>query len=359
VTVLYAEVPAFYAEVERAAHPEWGERPILVGGDPRKGGTVQAATAAARARGVVPGMAVLEALERCPDVRPVRTDMRRYREASARLQACLRRVLPRMEPAGLGAAYLDASAQARAPEALAAELAKRVGEELGLPLRVGVAPVKLLARLAAETEAGTEAGGGKDVRRVAPGEERAFLAPLPVERLPGVGPATAARLAELGARTIGEVAALERAAVEAALGPHGHAVWERAQGRDPEPVRAASHRKSLSQESSFASEELDSTVILARLEALAGGLAAALAREDLRARRVVLKLRYADGERVTRSATLESAVTAAGEIHLRAAGLLERTQAGSRPVRGVGIILGALAPAAREDRQLSLFPPRD
>jgi len=188
VSVLYAEVPGFYAEIERAAHPELAGRPVLVGGDPRKGGTVQSASREAVGEGVTPGMAVVAALERCPRAKTFRTDMRRYREVSARLRAILRRFLDRLEPAGLGAAYLDATGVARPPEALAGDLVKAVGEGLGLPLRVGVSSAKFLARLAAE-----EAGEG--IHRIAAGEETAFLAPLPVERLPGVGPATASRIA--------------------------------------------------------------------------------------------------------------------------------------------------------------------
>jgi DNA polymerase-4 len=296
---------------------------------------------------------VVEALERCPEARAVRTDMRRYREASGRLRACFRRLLERMEPAGLGAAWFDVAAEtARTPEEWGEALLKGVREQLGLPLRVGVAPVKFLARLVAEED------GKGGLRRVAPGEVEAFLGPLPVERLPGVGPATATSLAGLGASTIGQVAALPREAVQAVLGSHGHTVWELAHGRDPSPVRPSGHPKSLSQESSFDAEERDATAILARLEELAECLAEALGREDLRARRVTLKLRYADGERVTRTVTLESAIAGAPEIQARAAGLLDRTQAGVRPVRGVGISLAALAPAAREDRQLDLFSPR-
>jgi len=212
MTVLYAEVPGFYAEVERSADPTLAGRAVVVGGDPRKNGTVQSASAEARAAGVAPGMAVLEALERCPRAKVLRTDMRRYREASARLRATLRRHLDRLEPAGLGAAYLDASGAARPPEALAADLAKAVGDDLGLPLRVGIASAKFLARLAAEE-------GEGPIVRVALGEEADFLAGLPLERLPGVGPTTAARLAELGARSIAELAGLERRRVELASAP--------------------------------------------------------------------------------------------------------------------------------------------
>jgi DNA polymerase-4 len=281
--------------------------------------------------------------------------MRRYRESAARLRTTLRRVIERLEPAGLGAAYLDASGLAPSPDELALDLCKRVGEELGLPLRVGISGVRFLARLAAEDVADDAL---PPVGRVPAGREARYLASLPVGRLPGVGPATAARLAELGASTIGELAGLERSAVEAALGAHGRTIWEYAHGRDAQRVRPAAHPKSLSQESSFSPEELDSTAIVARLQGLAEGLAASLAREELRARRVTLKLRYADQERASRSCTLDAPIASAAEIHARAAALLERTQAGSRAVRGVGIVLGGLSPERREDRQLDLFGGR-
>lgn len=355
-TVLYVEVPGFYAEVERLAHPELAGRPILVGGDPRKGGSVQSASREARAAGIREGMGLFEALERCPTARRFRTDMRRYRECSARLRATLRRRVERLEPAGLGAAYLDGSVASGPPEALADALRERVEEELGLPLCVGISAAKFLARLALSQAMETAApGDSAAVFRVADGEEARFLAPLGVERLPGVGPTTAARLSELGAQRVGELARLDRAVVEAALGAHGRTIWELAHGRDASRVRPAAHPKSLSQESSFSAEERDTAVLLVRLKELSEGLAASLAREELRARRVTLKVRYADAERVSRSCTLDAPLAAAGEIHARVASLLERTQAGERPVRGLGIVLGALAPEAREDHQLELF----
>ncbi len=125
--VFYVEVPGFYACVERAADPALARRPVVVGGDPRKGGLVQAATSDAAAAGVTAGMPMLEALERCPGARALRTDMRRYREASAQLFACLRRACERLEEAGLGGAYFE-GAMREAPEELAAALRERVAD---------------------------------------------------------------------------------------------------------------------------------------------------------------------------------------------------------------------------------------
>ncbi|MDJ0788856.1 MAG: DNA polymerase IV, partial [Myxococcota bacterium] len=204
--LLYATVPGFYAEVERALDPALASRPVIVGGDPRKRGSVQAATPDAVAAGVTEGMPVLEALERCPHARAIRTNMRRYREASSQLRAVFRRFSERVEPAGLEAAYLDPRSDD--PELVARRLQAAVAEEHAWPLRVGIAPVKFVARLAAE---GAAPG---DIQRVEREGLRDFLDPLPVESLPGVGPKTAQSLRALGAGTVGALRALEPSAVE-------------------------------------------------------------------------------------------------------------------------------------------------
>ena len=349
MTLLYAVVPRFYAEAERAADPSLAGRPVIVGGDPRKRGLVQSATEDALAQGVAIGMPVLEALERCPGARARRTNIRAYRELAGRLRACLRVAAGQLEPAGLEAAYLDAGAGDPAPEALAAGLRAEVQRTLHLPLRVGIAPVKFAAKLAAEES------GATGIRRVAAEELRAFLAPLPVQRLPGVGPHTLAAFRELGIESVGDLAAARREAVEERLGNHGLALQGLARGQGEARLRPAPHARSLSQETTLEASERDLAVLEALLGELAGRLAAVLARERLGARRLVLKLRYGDHESVTRSRTLGRAVAAAPEIAEVAGELLRRTQAGERPVRLLGLAAFRLAGRPRDDRQLPLF----
>jgi nucleotidyltransferase/DNA polymerase involved in DNA repair len=349
-SVLYAEVPSFYATVEISQDPALAGRPVIVGGDPRKRGLVQAASREALEAGVVPEMPMLEALRLCPRARAVRTDMGLYRQVSRRLLACLRQVAGRVEPFGLGAAYLEAGAGGDAPEALAERLAARVRAELSLPLRIGIAGGKLVARLAAE-----EAGEG--VRRVPPGEEAAFLRPLPVTRLEGVGRKTAAALAELGVQTVGDVVELGRERLEEAFGTHGLRIFALACAEDHAPLRAARHPQSMSRESTLAGEGRDRAVLADQLLDLARHLEAELARQALSAGRVALKLRYADHGVHTRSEVVNRPLRGAAEIQRSVLRLLDRTDAGSRPLRGLCIQLGKLAPAAEADRQLDLFPP--
>lgn len=347
-SILYAEVPGFYAAVERRDDPVLQGRPVIVGGDPRKRGQVQAASPEALAQGVEVGMPMLAALELCPSARALKTNMKRYREVSGRLRACLRRVVDALEPMALEAAFLDPGA-APDPEAIAARLQDAVKQELGLVLRVGIAHVKFLARLAAEE---AEPGG---MRHIRPGEEAAFLAPLPLERLPGVGPLTLTTLRECGARCVSELLSLDSAVLEAQLGNHGLRILEYARGEDAAPIRAARLPKTLSQEHTFDEAQLDRIVLSDRLQRLASGLEANLARQGLLARRVAIKLRYADSETVTRRQTLPRPVGLAADLFRTADRLLDRTHAGTRPIRLLGMALAGLSPADDSDRQLDLF----
>lgn len=350
--LLYAWVPGFYAEVERRENPVLRDRPIIVGGDPRKRGLVQAATEEARASGVRPGMPVVDALARCPRARALRTDMRLYREAGNQLMACLRREAGRLEPAGLDAAWVDGRDSRDGASALAQRLRRRVRDDLGLPLRVGIAPVKFLAKLASE-EAGPEG-----VLRIDAGAVRGFLEPLPLERLPGVGPLTVERLAALSVRTAGDLARVEPGTLEEVLGNHGRTIQAYAQGRDASTIRAAALRRSLTQAVTLPAAEVDRAALEARLTELATGLEAGLALERLAARRLALRVRYADQGEMTRSRTFPQPLARAGEIATLAVQLLERTQAGSRPVRGLVLTASSLVRSRREDGQLELFPQR-
>jgi len=351
--IAFVEVPDFYAAVERAADPALRERPVIVGGDPRKRGKVQSASSEARSAGVVEGMLVLEALERCPRARAIKTDMPRYRDVSIALRACLRTFLEAIEPEALGSAYLDLRVVAEPPEALASRLLETVTRELGLPLRMGIAPGKLVARLAAEE------AGPRGWRRVGPADVSEFLAPLALARLPRVGPKTVSALQELGAHTIGELVRLPPARVEAALGSRGLEILELARGEDRTPVRLERHARSMSRECSFDEGETDEAVLVASLADLAGVLEAQLERQGLEARRVAVKVRSLDQVTTTRSCTLEQAVSTRAEIYDQAAALLARSQTRGRTVRCLGITLAGLSFVGSRESQLDLFSSRD
>ena len=345
--ILFAEVPCFYAAVERADDSTLVDRPIIVGGNPRKRGLVQGASEEALAAGVMLDQPVHEALKLCPEARTARTDMKRYREVSGRLFVCLRRGFDRLEPFGLGAAYLDVTGSPDPPEEIASRLQSIVADELGLGLRVGIASGKFLARLAAEE------AGACGCHRVDPNRQAAFLSPFPVTRLEGVGAKTAATLAELGAQRIGQLLEIGAGRLQEALGTHGLRIHAYAAGRDDRPVRAASHPQSLSREATL-EESLD-------LEVLASD----------RGPRPAPRGRFARPGALGGSGGAENPLlgprdefaqqdvggsdSSAAEIQRLAAGLLTHMEAGSRPARGLGIQLGRLQRSEDADRQLDLF----
>ena len=347
--MLYAEVPGFYAQVERAARPDLVGRPIVVGGDPRKAGLVQAVSPEAEVAGVRPGMSMLDALGLCPVARPLITDMRRYREAGVHLCACLRRASEWIEEAALGAAYAE-TPEGGDPEALGQAWRESVAAELGLPLRVGIAPVKFAARLAAQEAGptGIQKGSGPQSSSRFCARSRSddwtVWAPTPKPSWPSTRCARWASWPrwDRGWRSCWATGAWS--------------CWPWRRGATASPVRATRHPKTLSLELTLSSEQVDTGVLSERLQELAEALERRLSLEGLMARRVALKLRYADGRTVSRRTTLGSAIAESAEIHAAGLALLRRTQAGARPVRLVGLALTELDVAERDDRQLELFP---
>jgi DNA polymerase-4 len=346
--ILFAEVPNFYAEVEANRDPTLRGRPIVVGGDPKKRGLVQSASRVACASGVVAGMSMQDALSRCPEAVPVKTDMKIYREVSGKLRGCLRAELSAVEPVSLEAAFLDAAMSHEDPEAIAGRLVERVRDALGLPLHVGIATMRFLARLAAQ-----EAPPGATFR-IRPGDEAAFLGPLSVGRLPGVGPKTEESLARMGASTISDLLRLDRSRLERELGNHGLRILELAAGQGDSRVRGHGHPHSLSREQTFRHPETDRSEMWSCLGKLAGLLADALQEQGLCGRRVTLKVRFDDQQTTTRSLTLQTPVSTTAEIYPVTVTLLERTESGARGVRLLGVSVLGLG-TRPDDRQLELF----
>jgi nucleotidyltransferase/DNA polymerase involved in DNA repair len=348
--ILFAEVAGFYAAVERADDPRLAGRPVLVGGDPRKRGRVQAATPDAVAAGVRLDMPMMEALQLCVSAKAVLTNMPRYREVDRRLVATLRGVVARIESFELGAGFADLGGTAVPGEQVADAMRAAVREALSLPLRVGLATGKFLARLAAQQV--PEEG----CYRIPEGREDAFLAPLPVTVLEGVGRKTAATLAELGAERVADVVALGPERLHAALGAHGLRIHALACGRDEEPVRGSRHPKSISRETRVAGDGIDVAALSELVTGLAHQLEQELARNGVAALRVVVKLREASGDVVTRTRTLSTPIATAAALVQEALPLLSQAGLGARPARGLGIQLAELVPAAEGGRQLPLFP---
>ncbi len=351
----FAEVPDFHIEVVRRDSPALASRPLLVGGDPTKRGRVVAASPDLRARGIVEGMGLDEALERAPEAHRVRTDIQRAREVSGLLRATIRREVGAVEIEGLAGFYLRVPADRDAARTIARRLAHCVREDLGLPLRFGAAPPRFVARMAAE-----DAGIG-GVRVIGPEELDGYLLEQPIGRFPGVGPKTAARLAELGATDVPGLRRIGRERLEILLGNPGRSLWQLASGQDPRPLRLRRHPATLSREESLpeaGAADSDRSVresVREGLLRLATSLEQALRRDGLEARRVALRLTRLDGRPITRSRSLDQAIRRTPELVGVAESLWARADSDPRGIRRICIILRGLEVSGATDQQLDLF----
>jgi DNA polymerase-4 len=366
---------AFYASVEQRDDPALRGRPVIVAGGtlgaahtPRdelgrlkpvlaralighaRRGVVLAASYEVRPFGVRSAMPVARALTLAPDavVVPPRHDV--YADVSARVFDILGSVTPLCEPLSLDEAFLDVTGSRRlfgAPAEIARALRARIAREVGLPASAGIAEVKLVAKIASDMakpngQLEVPAGGGA-----------AFLAPLPVSRLWGVGSKSARALAMMGLGTCADVARRDPDALARRLGPSGRSLWEQANAIDPRPVVPDRDAKSIGAEDTFDEDLADAEALAPRIHAQALRVARRLRRAGLRARTVQLKLKRADFTLVTRRATFEQPTDDGQVLYRQAAALLAREP--EQPTRLTGVSAQNLV--AAEAPQLGLFAP--
>ncbi|MFR9775616.1 DNA polymerase IV [Micromonospora sp. MS34] len=336
-TILHADLDAFYASVEQRDDPRLRGRPVIVGG-----GVVLAASYEAKARGVRSAMGGRLARRLCPDAVVVPPRMAAYTAASRAVFEIFRRTTPLVEGLSIDEAFLDVGGLRRLvgpPADIAAALRRRVREHVGLPITVGVARTKFLAKVAS----GVAKPDGLLV--VAPERELAFLHPLPVERLWGVGPVTAAKLRERGIRTVGQVARLDEPTLVSLLGPgagrHLHAL---AHNRDPRAVQVGRRRSSMGAQHALGGGPHSP----AELDAVLAGLVDRVTRRMRAARRagrtVTLRLRFGDYTRATRAHTLGRPTAQTGPLRDAARALLRAAlpEIEARGVTLVGVSVGNL-----------------
>ena len=341
--ILHVDMDAFYASVEQRDDPTLRGRPVAVGGRPESRGVVCAASYEARAFGVRSAIPMSRAVRLCPDLVVLPPDFRKYGEVSQSVFAIFRSVTPLVEPLSLDEAYLDVTENAWGL-ALGVEVARRVKErireEVRLTASAGVAPNKFLAKIAS----GWKKPDGLTV--IAPERVESFLQKLPVDALWGVGPVTARKLRDAGIDRLVDVRAADADVLKRAVGSWADGLRRLAWGEDDRAVEPNRERKSIGCEETYAKDLLALEQVRAEVDALARHAAAALARRELFARTVTLKLRYATFETITRSETREPATRDAEEVAARALALLGKTEAGARPVRLLGVSLHGLARAA-------------
>jgi len=347
--IVHLDLDAFFAAVEVLENPGLAGKPVLVGGRPEERGVVATASYPARAFGVHSAMPMARALRLCPQaiVLPPRHDL--YAQYSRRVMEILGQTAPLVEQMSIDEAYLDLTDQVAAwDEAveIARQIQARTRDEVGLSASLGVAANKLVAKVASDRH---KPGGLTVVR---PGEEAAFLAPLPARMLLGVGPVTERELAEMGVKTIGDLARLPEDELRTRFGRHGAEMARQARGIDERPVVTEHERKSVSQETTFARDLRDAEALRKHLWQLSQGVAQWLKEEGLAAGTIAIKLRYADFTTLTRQMKLAAPTDDAREIHRAVAILFERAWQRGRPVRLLGVAGRNLSPPAG---QLPLF----
>ena len=278
--ILHVDLDAFFAAVEQLDHPEWRGKPVIVGGDPGRRGVVSTCSYQARAFGVRSAMSSARAAQLCPQAIWTRGSYERYREMSHAVRAIFADETPLVQPVSVDEAYLDVTPGryiAEHPIAIARRIRARVAE-LGITCSVGVSAVKSVAKIASDHDKPDGLTG------VCPGEEAAFLAPLPVRAMPGIGPRTAERLVALGISTLGELAALDDITASEVLGSHGVGLVARAAGCDARDVHENEAAKSVSNERTFATDVREIADVDGALAALASKVGQRVRRSGLAGR---------------------------------------------------------------------------
>ena len=325
---------AFYASVEQRDDARLRGKPVVVGGRPESRGVVAAASYEARAFGVRSAMPMARALRLCPDLVVVPPDFERYRRVSNQVMGILRACTPLVEPLSLDEAYLDVTENAWG-EPLGMEVAKRLKRQIVAETRLtasaGVAPNKFLAKIAS----GYRKPDGLTV--IAPERVESFLRELPVEALWGVGPVTAKKLHQAGITRLTDVRTADMQRLREVVGSLADWLRQLSHGEDPRPVEPERAAKSSSSENTYAQDLVDLDKIREEVARMARENADWLARRGLAARTVTLKVRYAGFVTVTRSHTLSRHTADAEVISSWAVELLTRTEAGTRPVRLLGV----------------------
>ncbi len=354
--IIHLDLDAFFCAVEELRDPSLRGKPFAVGGRPESRGVVASCSYPARRLGVHSAMPMGQALRLCPALLIVPARHRDYAAHSRRVMAILHRLTPHVEQISIDEAFLDVTDRAEDAAALAAALQSAIRREVGLPASLGVATNKLVAKIANNVGKAAASGDAPPSARqiVPPGEEAAFLAPLPADALWGVGPKTAARLHALGIHTIGDIARWPERDLMRRFGKHGEELARHARGLDDRPVVTEHERKSISQETTFVRDVTDAALLQQTLREQAAEVAALLQRQQLLGATVKLKLRWADFTTLTRQTTLPQPSDDAAHFYATVNALLARIWQG-QPVRLIGVGVSGLS----EARQLGLWEEPD
>ena len=344
--IIHMDMDMFYAAVELLDRPDLRDKPVVVGGPPNSRSVVTTANYVARKYGIRSAMACAEAARRCPSCIFLPPDFKKYHAASEVIRAIFLEYTDLVEPVSLDEAYLDVTVnKINEPSAtrIAKAIKKKILDRTKLTASAGVASTMFVAKIASDFRK-------PDGLMVVPPERvLAFIRPLPVIRIPGIGRVTDGHLSALGIRTVADLAAKPLEFLEEHFGSFGRYLFDIARGIDEREVTPVWERKSLGSEETFERDLTDRGAIETYLRACAARVFGELTEEEKRARTVTLKLKYHDFRSITRRRTLDDFVRSAEEVYALARSLLDRTDAGRVPVRLAGI---ALSTFTRKERRV-------
>lgn len=333
--IVHVDMDAFYASVEMRDDPSLVARPVIVGGSAKTRGVVAAANYVVREYGVHSAMPTAVALRRCPHAVLIKPRMQYYASVSKALLDILHRYTPEVEPLSLDEAFLDVTeseALFGSATDVAAHIKRTIGNELKLVASVGVAPNKFLAKLASEH------GKPDGLTVVNPGEEQGFLDPLPVGSLWGVGRVCKDTLERLGITTVAELRDASAETLKARLGKHGEHLWNLAHGIDERAVVPDRKAKSISHETTFATDISDVMTLRLLAGTLAEQVSVRLRRYGRKAKKARIKVRFNDFKTISRTRSLSEATASTKELSVAVRGLLlEVLRSDPRPVRLLGV----------------------
>ncbi len=347
---------AFYASVEQRDNPEFSGKPVIVGAAPRMGrgrGVVSAASYEARKYGIHSAQPISRAYKLCPHgiFLPVRG--RRYVHVSHQIMAIFREYTPLVQAISLDEAFLDMTGTERlfgSVEKVGREIIKRILEQERLTASVGIGPNKLIAKIASDLEK------PNGFVLVSPKEVKSFLAPLPVRKLWGIGKKTEEKLANLGIRTIGQIAAMPKKTLQDIAGKMGLSLWKHANDMEDGQVISSREAKSISNETTFMEDVQDLTKLMETLLYLSEKVGYRMRKHEWVGRTVVLKVRFEDFSTLIRHSTLPKPIFMSEAIYSEIYNLFEHLSI-HQPIRLLGVGMTQLSNAA--EQQIDLFEDRD
>lgn len=337
--IIHCDMDAFYASVEIRDNPSLRGKPVVIGGSPNSRSVVCTASYEARKFGIRSAMACSKAARLCPQAIFLPPDFTKYQEVSAQIHGIFHRYTDLVEPLSLDEAYLDVTSNKTGQFAvqIARQIQQDIWQELQLTGSAGVAPNKLVAKIASDIK--KPAG----LTIVLPAQVAEFMATMPLRKINGIGPVTDGHLQSAGLRLCSDVTRKSREELQQLLGSSmAEWLYDACRGIDERPVETSWERKSMGREDTFPLDYRDITQLHRELARLSQSVSEDLAEDGLQGKTVTVKVKYADFVQVTRRTTLKNPIHDADSIFELGRQLLERTEAGQRPVRLLGISLSGL-----------------